>query len=158
MAEIDIRRAHRIERLDERSPQQHRRRHRILAGAGLRDVLHHSGLRVHAAQLGKINVKPSDVKYVVLGHFHVDHAGNVGKFPDATPVIGSLAAPARQPLYYEPIDLAAPCSGVVLRTNSSLAGVFGESGFASGGSGVGFSVPGSCAGTETPASSTMQTR
>ena len=36
------------------------------------------------AQLGKINVKPSDVKYVVLGHFHVDHAGNVGKFPDAT--------------------------------------------------------------------------
>ena len=32
------------------------------------------------AQLGKINVKPSDIKYVVLGHFHVDHAGNVGKF------------------------------------------------------------------------------
>ena len=36
------------------------------------------------AQLGKINVKPADIKYVVLGHFHVDHAGNVGKFPDAT--------------------------------------------------------------------------
>jgi N-acyl homoserine lactone hydrolase len=36
------------------------------------------------AQLGKINVKPSDIKYVVLGHFHVDHAGNVGKFPDST--------------------------------------------------------------------------
>jgi N-acyl homoserine lactone hydrolase len=36
------------------------------------------------AQLGKINVKPSDIKYVVLGHFHADHAGNVGKFPDAT--------------------------------------------------------------------------
>ena len=31
-------------------------------------------------QLGKINVKPSDIKYVVLGHFHVDHAGNIGKF------------------------------------------------------------------------------
>ena len=36
------------------------------------------------AQLAKINVKPSDIKFVVLGHFHVDHAGNVGKFPDAT--------------------------------------------------------------------------
>jgi N-acyl homoserine lactone hydrolase len=35
-------------------------------------------------QLGKINVKPSDIKYVVLGHFHVDHAGNVGKFLDST--------------------------------------------------------------------------
>ena len=31
-------------------------------------------------QLAKINVKPSDVKYVVLGHFHADHAGNIGKF------------------------------------------------------------------------------
>jgi glyoxylase-like metal-dependent hydrolase (beta-lactamase superfamily II) len=38
------------------------------------------------AQLSKINMKPADVKYVVLGHFHVDHAGNVGKFPDSTMV------------------------------------------------------------------------
>ena len=36
------------------------------------------------AQLAKINVKPSDIKYVVLGHFHVDHAGNIGKFLDLT--------------------------------------------------------------------------
>jgi glyoxylase-like metal-dependent hydrolase (beta-lactamase superfamily II) len=36
------------------------------------------------AQLGKLGVKTSDIKYVILGHFHVDHAGNVGKFPDAT--------------------------------------------------------------------------
>jgi N-acyl homoserine lactone hydrolase len=36
------------------------------------------------AQLAKINVKPADIKFVVLGHFHVDHAGNVGKFPDST--------------------------------------------------------------------------
>src|SRR5580692_9783055 len=36
------------------------------------------------AQLGKIGVKPSDIKYVVLGHFHVDHAGNIGKFLDST--------------------------------------------------------------------------
>ena len=36
------------------------------------------------AQLSKINMKPADVNYVVLGHFHVDHAGNVGKFPAST--------------------------------------------------------------------------
>lgn len=36
------------------------------------------------AQLSKIGVKPSDIKYVVLGHFHVDHAGNVGKFLNST--------------------------------------------------------------------------
>src|ERR1700752_3460582 len=35
-------------------------------------------------QLSKIDVKPSDIKYVVLGHFHVDHAGNIGKFLDST--------------------------------------------------------------------------
>jgi glyoxylase-like metal-dependent hydrolase (beta-lactamase superfamily II) len=36
------------------------------------------------AQLDKIGVKPSDINYVILGHMHLDHAGNVGKFPTAT--------------------------------------------------------------------------
>jgi glyoxylase-like metal-dependent hydrolase (beta-lactamase superfamily II) len=36
------------------------------------------------AQLAKIGVKPSDINYVILGHMHLDHAGNVGKFPTAT--------------------------------------------------------------------------
>ena len=36
------------------------------------------------AQLDKIGVKPSDINYVILGHMHLDHAGNVGKFPGAT--------------------------------------------------------------------------
>jgi hypothetical protein len=40
-----------------------------------------------------------------------------------------------------PIDLAIPGTGVAFRANNSLANVFGESGLASGGSGVGFSVP-----------------
>jgi glyoxylase-like metal-dependent hydrolase (beta-lactamase superfamily II) len=35
------------------------------------------------AQLGKIGMKPSDINYVILGHMHLDHAGNVGKFPNA---------------------------------------------------------------------------
>ena len=36
------------------------------------------------AQLNKIGIQPSDINYVVLGHMHLDHAGNVGKFPTAT--------------------------------------------------------------------------
>jgi len=36
------------------------------------------------AQLDKISVKASDINYVILGHMHQDHAGNVGKFPSAT--------------------------------------------------------------------------
>ena len=36
------------------------------------------------AQLDKIGVKPADINCVVLGHMHLDHAGNVGKFPSAT--------------------------------------------------------------------------
>jgi len=35
-------------------------------------------------QLDKIGVKSSDINYVILGHMHLDHAGNVGKFPTAT--------------------------------------------------------------------------
>ena len=37
-------------------------------------------------QLDKIGVKPSDVNYVILGHMHLDHVGNLGKFPTATVV------------------------------------------------------------------------
>jgi len=35
-------------------------------------------------QLQKAGFKTSDINYVVLGHMHLDHAGNVGKFPTAT--------------------------------------------------------------------------
>ncbi len=39
------------------------------------------------AQLAKIGMKTSDIKYVVLGHLHLDHAGNMSKFPNATFVV-----------------------------------------------------------------------
>ncbi len=39
------------------------------------------------AQLGKIGLKPDDIKYVVVGHLHLDHGGNVGKFPNSTVVV-----------------------------------------------------------------------
>ena len=37
-------------------------------------------------QLEKIGLKPDDIKYVVVSHLHLDHGGNVGKFPNSTVV------------------------------------------------------------------------
>jgi glyoxylase-like metal-dependent hydrolase (beta-lactamase superfamily II) len=39
------------------------------------------------AQLNKIGLKPDDIKYVVVGHMHLDHGGNIGKFPKSTLVV-----------------------------------------------------------------------
>src|SRR5262249_24848717 len=58
------------------------------------------------------------------------------------PSIANGTAPARQPLEWMPIERAGPRYGVALRANSSLAGV-DASGFCNGGSGSGFSEPGS---------------
>jgi glyoxylase-like metal-dependent hydrolase (beta-lactamase superfamily II) len=38
-------------------------------------------------QLQKIDLKPDDIKYVVASHLHLDHGGNVGKFPNSTIVV-----------------------------------------------------------------------
>jgi N-acyl homoserine lactone hydrolase len=38
-------------------------------------------------QLQKIGMKPDDIKYVVVSHLHLDHGGNVGKFPNSTIVV-----------------------------------------------------------------------
>jgi N-acyl homoserine lactone hydrolase len=38
-------------------------------------------------QLEKIGLKPDDIKYVVVSHLHLDHGGNVGKFPNSTIVV-----------------------------------------------------------------------
>jgi glyoxylase-like metal-dependent hydrolase (beta-lactamase superfamily II) len=35
-------------------------------------------------QLQKIGLKPDDIAYVVVSHLHLDHGGNVGKFPKST--------------------------------------------------------------------------
>jgi glyoxylase-like metal-dependent hydrolase (beta-lactamase superfamily II) len=40
-----------------------------------------------AAQLAKIGLKTSDIKYVVTGHMHLDHGGNISQFPNATHVV-----------------------------------------------------------------------
>lgn len=39
------------------------------------------------AQLAKIGLKTEDVKYLVVGHMHLDHGGNVGQFAKSTLVV-----------------------------------------------------------------------
>jgi len=38
--------------------------------------------------LGQINVKPEQITYVGISHYHADHTGQVGSFPKATLLIG----------------------------------------------------------------------
>ena len=38
-------------------------------------------------QLKKIGLSPDDIRYVVLSHLHLDHGGNIAKFPKATLVV-----------------------------------------------------------------------
>jgi N-acyl homoserine lactone hydrolase len=38
-------------------------------------------------QLQKIGLKTDDITYVVVSHLHLDHGGNVGKFPNSTLVV-----------------------------------------------------------------------
>src|SRR5574337_716646 len=63
-------------------------------------------------QLGKIGLKPDDIKYVILGHMHLDHAGNMSKFPNATFVIQNDELKAAwwpdvgYSIYYIPGDFA----------------------------------------------------
>jgi N-acyl homoserine lactone hydrolase len=39
-------------------------------------------------QLSQINVKPEQITYVGISHYHADHTGQVGSFPKATLLIG----------------------------------------------------------------------
>src|SRR5262252_1507151 len=39
--------------------------------------------------LAKIDVKPDQIKYVGISHFHADHTGQIASFPKATLLIGA---------------------------------------------------------------------
>jgi N-acyl homoserine lactone hydrolase len=54
--------------------------------AGLLDLGTSTDLAIDT-QLEKVGVKATDINYVILGHMHLDHAGNVSKFPNATVVV-----------------------------------------------------------------------
>lgn len=55
-------------------------------------------------QLAKINLKPDQIKYVGVSHYHADHTGQVASFPKATLLIG-----ARE---WEAISAPKPVEGV----------------------------------------------
>jgi glyoxylase-like metal-dependent hydrolase (beta-lactamase superfamily II) len=38
--------------------------------------------------LAKLNLKPEQIKYVGISHYHADHTGQVGSFPKSTLLIG----------------------------------------------------------------------
>jgi len=74
-------------------------------------------------QLAKIGLKPSDVKWLVLGHMHLDHAGNIGQFPNATLVVqdeevkAALAPEVGFSVFYIQGDFADMKNQNVLRIN-----------------------------------------
>lgn len=39
-------------------------------------------------QLAKLNIKPEQIKFVGISHYHADHTGQVASFPNATVLIG----------------------------------------------------------------------
>jgi glyoxylase-like metal-dependent hydrolase (beta-lactamase superfamily II) len=40
-------------------------------------------------QLAKLNIKPEQIKFVGISHYHADHTGQVASFPQATLLIGT---------------------------------------------------------------------
>jgi N-acyl homoserine lactone hydrolase len=40
-------------------------------------------------QLAQLKLKPDDIKYVGISHYHADHTGQVGSFPKSTLLIGT---------------------------------------------------------------------
>src|SRR5262252_6359841 len=55
-------------------------------------------------QLAKLDIKPDQVKYVGISHYHADHTGQVASFPKATLLIG-----ARE---WDAISAPKPAEGV----------------------------------------------
>ena len=82
-------------------------------------------------QLGKIGVKPDDIKYVVVGHLHLDHGGNVGQFKNSTLIAQDDEFKAAwwpdvgYSLYYIPGDFADTKSMKTIRLNGDLD-LFGD--------------------------------
>jgi N-acyl homoserine lactone hydrolase len=86
------------------------------------------------AQLAKIGLKTSDIKYLVLGHMHLDHAGNIGQFPNATVVVqdeevsAALTPDTGFSVYYIQGDFADMKNQNVMRIKGDLD-LFGDGSF-----------------------------
>ncbi len=85
-------------------------------------------------QLAKIGLTPNDIKFVVLGHMHLDHAGNMGQFPNATFIIqdeevkAALDPDIGFSVYYIPGDFADIKKMNVLKINGDFD-LFGDGSF-----------------------------
>jgi glyoxylase-like metal-dependent hydrolase (beta-lactamase superfamily II) len=55
-------------------------------------------------QLAKLDIKPDQIKYVGISHYHADHTGQVASFPKATLLIGAKE--------WEAITASKPAQGV----------------------------------------------
>lgn len=83
------------------------------------------------AQLAKIGLKPEDINYVILGHMHLDHAGNAQQFPNATFLVQQAELQAAfwpdpgYSIYYIPGDFQEMKKYNVVRLNGDLD-VFGD--------------------------------
>ncbi len=86
------------------------------------------------AQLAKIGLKTSDIKYVAVGHLHLDHGGNVSQFPNATMLAQEDELKAAwwpdigYSVYYIPGDFADTKKMNVVRLNGDLD-LFGDGTF-----------------------------
>lgn len=87
-----------------------------------------------AAQLAKIGLKTDDIKYVVVGHLHLDHGGNISQFPNATLVAQNDELKAAwwpdegYSIYYIPGDFAVTKSMKIVRLEGDLD-MFGDGSF-----------------------------
>src|SRR5438874_13834494 len=79
-----------------------------------------------AAQLAKIGLKTSDIKYVAVGHMHLDHGGNVSQFPNATFIVQNDEMKAAwwpdvgYSIYYIPGDFADSKTYNMIRLDGDL--------------------------------------
>lgn len=86
------------------------------------------------AQLAKIGLTTNDIKYVVAGHMHLDHGGNVGQFPNATLVVQNDEMKAAwwpdvgYSIYYIPGDFADTKKMNIVRLEGDLD-LFGDRSF-----------------------------
>jgi glyoxylase-like metal-dependent hydrolase (beta-lactamase superfamily II) len=86
------------------------------------------------AQLAKIGLKVSDIKFLVVGHLHLDHGGNVGQFTNSTVVVqeeevrAALSPDVGFSVYYIPGDFDNFKNLNVLRINGDMD-LFGDGTF-----------------------------
>ncbi|MBA2965455.1 MULTISPECIES: N-acyl homoserine lactonase family protein [Ramlibacter] len=84
-----------------------------------------------ADQLGQLKIRPEQVKYVGISHFHADHTGQLGALPGATLLIGDrewAALTAPKPMAGANVDAFKPwiSGGAKVEPQAADKDVFGD--------------------------------